>query len=80
MSSKLVPEVLEYLELVESGVRPVCPEQTALAALVRQIFETEDIVTDEQLLANYLKLQKYLPFALLPWEKFLTALCLCTFD
>lgn len=80
MSSKLVPEVLEYLELVESGVRPVCPEQTALAALVRRIFETESIVTDEQLLANYLKLQKYLPFDLLPWEKFLTALFLCTFD
>lgn len=80
MSSKLVPEVLEYLELVESGVRPVCPEQTALAALVRRIFEAENIVTDEQLLANYLKLQKYLPFTLLPWEKFLTALFLCTFD
>ena len=45
MSSKLVPEVLEYLELVESGVRPVCPEQVALAALVRRIFETEDVTT-----------------------------------
>lgn len=80
MSSKLVPEVLEYLELVESGVRPVCPEQVALAALVRRIFETEDVTTDEQLLANYLKLQKYFPFRLLPWEKFFVALHLCTFD
>lgn len=80
MNSKLVPEVLEYLELVESEVRPVCPEQVALAALVRRIFETEDVTTDETLLANYLKLQKYFPFQLLPWEKFFIALHLCTFD
>lgn len=79
-NSKLVPEVREYLELVESGVRPVCPEQVALAALVRRIFETENITTDEALLADYLKLQKYFPFQLLPWEKFFIALHLCTFD
>lgn len=79
-NSKLVPEVREYLELVESGVRPVCPEQVALAALVRRIFEAEDITTDEALLSDYLKLQKYFPFQLLPWEKFFIALHLCTFD
>lgn len=76
---KLVPEVLEYLELVESGKYRACPEQHALAAYVRKCFETEDIYTDTKQLANYLKLEKYFPFKLYPWQKFLTALWNCTY-
>lgn len=80
MSCKMPPEVLEYVELVESGIRPVCPEQTALVAMVRRIFDTEDIQVDTELLGKYLGLQKYFPFRLLPWEVFLKALFECTFD
>lgn len=80
MSCDMCPEIREYVELVESGVRPFAPEQIALAAMVRRVFDTEDIHTDTELLGNYLKLQKYFPFALLPWEKFFIALHLCTFD
>lgn len=80
MSCKMPPEVLEYIELVESGVRPVCPEQTALCSMIRRIFKTEDIRVDEELLRKYLGLQKYFPFRLLPWQKFIKALFECTFD
>lgn len=79
MTCKLVPEVREYLELVEGGKYRVCPEQTALAGYVRRCFEKEPIFTDTKQLANYLKLEKYFPFRLYPWEKFLTALWNCTY-
>lgn len=78
-SCNIPPEILEYLELVESGPRRVCEEQSALAKLVRRSFETEDIFVDEEQLAHYLNLEKYFPFELFPWEKFLIALWDCTY-
>ncbi len=72
-------EVLEYLELVEKGPHRVCKEQRALAALVRRCFEQENIYVDTEQLKKYLKLEKYFPFRLFPWEKFLTALWDCTY-
>lgn len=79
MSCELPREVLEYLELVERGPWRVCEEQKALAKLVRRCFETEDIYVDTEQLGNYLRLEKYFPFQLFPWEKFLTALWDCTY-
>ncbi len=73
------PEVLEYLELVESGPWRVCDEQKALASHIRRSFETEDIYVDRKQLDHYLSLEKYFPFQLFPWEKFLTALWDCTY-
>ena len=37
MSCKIPPEVLEYIELVESGEYRCCPEQHALVAYVRKV-------------------------------------------
>ena len=79
MTCKIVPEVMEYIELVENGPHRVSPEQTALAAHIRKCFETQDIYTDEKQLANYLKLEKYFPFKLFPWQKFVIALWDCTY-
>lgn len=81
ISDPLVPELEEYLALVEhpEPEYPVCEEQVALAALVRRSFAEEDIYVDTELLAKYMKLQKYFPFKLLPWEKFLFTLHYCTF-
>lgn len=73
------PEILDYLELVESGPWRVCDEQKALAKLVRRSFETEDVYVDGVQLSNYLKLEKYFHFQLFPWEKFLVALWDCTY-
>ena len=79
MSCEIPPEVLEYIQLVESGSPRACPEQHALVALVRRAFETEDLRVETVRLGKYLGLQKYFPFALFPWEKFLFTLWNCTY-
>lgn len=79
MSCRLPPEISEYLELVEHGAHRVCDEQKALAAHVRKCFDENDIFVDEKQLGNYLRLEKYFPFQLFPWEKFLTAIWDCTY-
>lgn len=78
-SLPLPPEIEDYLQLVENGPYRVCPEQKALAAYVRKCWADEDIVVDRTQLGNYLKLEKYFPFDLYPWEKFLTAIWDCTY-
>ena len=79
MSCEIPAEVLEYIELVESGQPRACPEQHALVALVRRAFEAEDLRVETGRLEKYLGLQKYFPFALFPWEKFLFTLWNCTY-
>lgn len=79
MSCEIPAEVLEYIELVESGQPRACPEQHALVALVRRAFETEDLRVETERLEKYLGLQKYFHFALFPWEKFLFTLWNCTY-
>lgn len=79
MTCKIPPEILEYIELVESGSPRACPEQHALVSLVRRAFETEDLRVNTEQLQNYLGLQKYFSFQLFPWEKFLIALWDCTY-
>ena len=79
MSCEIPAEVLEYIELVESGQPRACPEQHALVALVRRAFETENLRVETERLEKYLGLQKYFPFDLFPWEKFLFTLWNCTY-
>lgn len=80
MSCEIPAEVLEYIELVESGVHRTCREQQALAAHVRAIFEQEDIHVDLEQMRRYMGLAKYFPFKdLFPWEKFIIALWDCTY-
>ena len=79
MSCEIPAEVLEYIELVESGQPRACQEQHALVALVRRAFEAEDLRVETGRLEKYLGLQKYFPFALFPWEKFLFTLWNCTY-
>lgn len=79
MSCSLPAEIEEYLEQVEHGKWRVCEEQKAMAALVRRCFETEDIWVDEEQLGRYMSLEKYFPFSLFPWERFLIAIWDCTY-
>ena len=79
MSTPIPEEVAAYLEQVERGEPRVCPEQTALAAHIRRVFDTEDLIVERERLARYLGLEKYFPFSLYPWEKFVVALWLCVY-
>ena len=77
--AELPREILDYIELIESGVPRPCKEQKALAAYLRRIFDEEDLYIDEYRLGKYLSLEKYFPFDLFPWERAVVALWLCTF-
>lgn len=79
MSCEIPHEILEYIELVEADTPRACPEQHALAAHIRKCFETENLTVDTERLEKYLRLARYFPFALFPWEKFVVALWLCTY-
>ena len=74
------PEVEEYLRIVETDTpKRSCPEQHALAALIRRIFAEEELVFDRDLADKYFALAKYLPYKLFPWERFFIALTLCLY-
>lgn len=80
MSCELVPEILGYIEQIEKNAPRACPEQHALAAYIRKVFQTEDIVVDTRQLGAYLGLVKYFPYGdLFPWQKFICALWNCTY-
>ena len=79
MSCKIPPEILEYIQLVESDNPRACPEQHALVAHIRKCFETEDLTVDLVQLEKYMGLQRYFPFKLFPWQKFVIALWDCTY-
>lgn len=71
--------IKEYIDLVESGKIKTCADIKKLVALVKKAFETEDIYIDEYKVEKYLSYQKYFPFELFPWEKFVFILHNCVF-
>lgn len=68
-----------YIDLVRSGVTPMCREQFQLADLIEHAFQTEELRVDEDQLDRYMGLLRYLPYKLLPWESFLFALHNCVY-
>lgn len=72
-------EIDEYIAQVRSSEYPVCKDQLALCDYVEKCFREEKIHVDEQQLKRYLNFQKYFPFQLLPWEKFIFALHNCVY-
>lgn len=68
-----------YIDLVRSGITPMCREQYQLADLIEHAFETEDLFVDEKQLERYMGLLRYFPYKLLPWESFLFALHNCVY-
>lgn len=68
-----------YIDLVRSGITPMCREQHQLADLIEHAFETEDLFVDEKQLDRYMGLLRYFPYKLLPWESFLFALHNCVY-
>lgn len=80
LTAKDLPrEITEYMELVERDEPRACEEQHALVALVRRRFDEERIYVDLPRLEKYMSLQRYFPYKLFPWQKFLIALWLCCF-
>ncbi len=77
---KLPEEVQSWIDIVEKNIFPTCKEQKLLVKHVKWCFENEDIYVDEEQLTNYMNLaEKYLPFKLFEWQKFVIALHDCTY-
>jgi len=79
MAYNIPPEISDYLGIVEQEKYPVCNEQKLLAAMIRGVFENDDIYVDVNQLARYMELQKFFPFDLYEWEKFCFSLHCCTY-
>lgn len=78
--TKICKEVQEWIDIVEQDKIRCCEEQHLLVAYIKKCFETEDIYTDTEQLGNYIRIiEKYLPFKLFQWEKFVLALHDCTY-
>ena len=71
--------IQEYLDIIDNEVFAVCKEQKLLARLIKKIFETENLIIDEEKIEKYFSYQKYFPFELFPWEKFCFVLHNCVF-
>lgn len=77
---KFPAEVQEWIDIVENGTYRTCEEQKLLIKHVKKCFETENIYINLEQMNNYMGLaQKYLPFNLFPWQKFIITLHDCTY-
>lgn len=72
----------EYLDMIESEPFAMCKEQKLLGKFIRNILEKEkdNLFLDEKKLDKYLSYEKYFPFKLFPWEKFLAAIILTLYE
>lgn len=75
-----IPEIVEYLKLIESDTPRQGREQHALKAYIEKTIDNEALYFDKEKFYNYLKLEKYFNFKLFEWQKFLIALWLCTYQ
>lgn len=78
-SFKDVPDLAEYPALVKSGAVRVCKEQLQLIEHLEKCFQTEELHCDPEQIEKYLSYQKYFPFDLYPWEKYVFILHNCIF-
>lgn len=76
----LPKEIREWIDIVENGTYQCCEEQHLLVEHVQKCFETEDIYVDTDQLGNYMRIcDKYIPFSLFSWQRFVIALHDCTY-
>lgn len=69
----------DYISLVEEHKYPYCAEQYQLIDYVKRMFLSEDIYIDAEQADKYFSYEKYFPFGLFPWEKFVFVLHNCTY-
>lgn len=74
-----VPEITDWLEMVESGRIEACAEMKALCSYVRRVYAEERLWVDEQRMRRYISLERFFPFRLSAEERFIVATFLCTF-
>lgn len=79
-SYKQCPELAEYAGIVERGEVETCAEQRQLLAYVARTLAEEELYFDPGQVEKYMSYQRYFPFDLYPWEKYVFVLHNCVFD
>ena len=74
-----IPEIAQWMHMVEDGQIVACKWQHLLCKMVRRIFETEQLWLDRDRLDRYLSYQALFPFNLNAEEKFMLTLVLCLY-
>lgn len=72
-------EVKEYIDIIKRNPAVINKERIQLVDLIENIFAEEELFYDEKQIEKYLSYQKYFPFDLFAWEKFLFVLHNCVF-
>ncbi len=74
------PEIQEWIDIVEQNKYECSKEQKLLIKHIKRCFREDDIYIDIEQLNNYMKIcKRYVPWELLPWQKFIIALHDCTY-
>lgn len=74
-----VKAIDEYLNILRSEEYPLCEEQKKLCRLIESVFSKERLYINEPQLERYLSYERYFPFNLFPWERFVFALHNCVY-
>lgn len=70
----------DYIQMVRTDdPHPYCQWQHKLCDFVERVFSEEHCTLNERQLDEYLAFQRFFPYNLLPWEKFLFALNACCY-
>lgn len=77
--SKIPIEVQQYIDKIKQNPRVINKERLQLVALIEKIFKNEELFYNEWQIKKYFSYQKYFPFSLFEWEKFLFVLHNCIF-
>lgn len=69
----------KYINLIEQEKIKSCVEQKLLVKYVKKIILTEELIINDEQIETYFSYQKYFPFNLFDWEKFVFVLHNCVF-
>lgn len=71
--------IKKYFDLIEKEEIRSCIEQKLLVKIVKTALLTEDLTINDNQIEKYFSYQKYFPFNLFDWEKFVFILHNCVF-
>ena len=74
------PELATYAGMVERGEVETCAEQRLLVPYVAKALAEEELYFDPAQVEKYMSYQRYFPFDLYPWERYVFVLHNCIFS
>lgn len=77
--TQLPPIIKDYIQITLKNKKFINKERIQLVEYIDSVFSTEELFYDENQIGKYFSYQKYFPFKLFLWEKFLFVLHNCIF-